>query len=120
MTLSLPGGAAIALPPPKEPVSAGRAVTLGVRPEHVRIDGQGDGRVRGVLRPAEHLGSETIFYISLAEGLEVAVKADRLARGKVTESCAASRRKPATCSKTRARRSSTPASRPDARRLLLP
>jgi ABC-type sugar transport system ATPase subunit len=83
MTLALPGGGAIALPAPQKPTAIGRAATLGVRPEHVRIDGSGDGRLTGDLRLAEHLGSETMFYLSLDDGTELAVKAEGLAKGKV-------------------------------------
>ena len=36
-------------------------------------------------RYAEHLGSETMFYLSLEGGVELAVRADGLAKGRVGE-----------------------------------
>ncbi len=38
------------------------AVTVGVRPEHVQIDG--DGPWRGKVRMIERLGNESIAYVS--------------------------------------------------------
>ena len=89
MKLTLPGGASIVLPSPAAPVAAGKKVTLGVRPEHIRVDGSGDCALKGVLRLAEYLGSETMFYLSLEDGSDLSVKADGLAKGKVgeTQSC---------------------------------
>jgi ABC-type sugar transport system ATPase subunit len=83
VSVDLPGGSTIKLPAPARPVAAGSKVTLGVRPEHLRMDGEGDGLLSGPLRLAEHLGSETMFYLSLDGGGELAVKADGLAKGKV-------------------------------------
>jgi multiple sugar transport system ATP-binding protein len=83
LRLALPGGAGIALAAPQAPMTVGQGTTLGVRPEEVRIDGAGDCRLEGVLRLVEHLGSETMFYVSLDEGSEVAVKAGGLAKGRV-------------------------------------
>jgi multiple sugar transport system ATP-binding protein len=85
VTIELPGGSTLALPSPSRPVAAGAKVTLGVRPEHVRMDGEGPGVLSGPVRLAEHLGSETMFYLSLDGGGELAVKADGLAKGRVGE-----------------------------------
>jgi multiple sugar transport system ATP-binding protein len=38
------------------------AATIGVRPEHVRVDRDGEGWP-GTVRAAEHLGSDTFFYV---------------------------------------------------------
>jgi multiple sugar transport system ATP-binding protein len=85
VSVALPGGSTIRLPAPDKPLAAGSKVTLGVRPEHLRMDGEGDGVLSGPLRLAEHLGSETMFYLSLDGGGELAVKADGLAKGRVGE-----------------------------------
>lgn len=66
-------------------VEAGQPVTLGVRPEHLNSGGEGNTIATGKIQLAEHLGSETMFYIELADGSQVAVKADGLAKGKFGE-----------------------------------
>ncbi len=38
-------------------------VTLGVRPEHLRLDGQGDGRIEAKVTALEPLGPETLVYL---------------------------------------------------------
>ena len=82
LTLNMPGGAAIILPAQGAKASVGQKVTLGVRPEHVRVDGGGEGRLTGAVRLAEYLGSESMFYLSLADGTDMSVKADGLAKAK--------------------------------------
>ena len=57
-------------------------VTLGVRPEHLVIGEPADAKVDGTLRIAEYLGSETMFYLTLADGSDLAVKADGLTTAK--------------------------------------
>ncbi|MGV8080139.1 MAG: ABC transporter ATP-binding protein [Syntrophales bacterium] len=49
----------------------GRAVTVGVRPEAVRV---GPGQIRALLEHAEHMGSETILYLRTEE-LKVVARA---------------------------------------------
>ncbi len=44
------------------------------------VGGTGDGAVKGIVRVAEFLGSETMYYVTLADGSEIAVKADGLAK----------------------------------------
>ena len=82
--LALPGGGMVTL---QGAVKAGLGdkLVLGVRPEHITIAATGKGDVKGTLRVAEYLGSETMFYTTLADGTDVAVKADGLAVAKVGE-----------------------------------
>ena len=54
-------------------------MTLGLRPEHIDATGQGDVIIEGKIRMAEYLGSETLFFVTLTDGSEIAVKADGLA-----------------------------------------
>ena len=63
----------------------GARLTLGCRPEHVTIGKEAEisGAIEGIIRVAEYLGSETMFYTSLADGTEIAVKGDGLAAQKV-------------------------------------
>jgi multiple sugar transport system ATP-binding protein len=79
INVSLPGGGKIALPAGKSTVGNNEAVTLGVRPEHVELEG-GDAKLKGTLKLAEYLGSETMFYLALEDGTDFAVKADGLAK----------------------------------------
>ncbi|WP_182084201.1 ABC transporter ATP-binding protein [Aureimonas sp. ME7] len=48
------------------------AATLGIRPEHLRVDPE--GAWAGTVRHAEHLGSDTYLYVSLEGGQEVTVR----------------------------------------------
>lgn len=57
-------------------------MTLGLRPEHINAGGQGDATIAGTVKLAEYLGSETLFFVALADGTEIAVKADGLASAK--------------------------------------
>ncbi len=41
------------------------AATIGIRPEHIRVGRDGDGW-EGTVRSAEHLGSDTFFYVDAA------------------------------------------------------
>jgi multiple sugar transport system ATP-binding protein len=55
-------------------VQNGEALTLGVRPEHLRIAGDGD--VNGEVLVAERLGGETYLYTQIADGVMLVVQAD--------------------------------------------
>jgi multiple sugar transport system ATP-binding protein len=80
--LAMPGNGKIKLAGAVK-ASAGDKLVLGVRPEHIHIASAGKGDVKGTLRVAEYLGSESMFYTSLADGTDVSVKADGLAKAKV-------------------------------------
>jgi multiple sugar transport system ATP-binding protein len=77
----LDAGSEIRLPPASRPLMD-EAVTLGIRPEHMDGTKGAGGALSGTLRLAEYLGSETMFYIELADGSEIAVKADGLSTGR--------------------------------------
>lgn len=57
-----------------------QSVTLGVRPEHIEIATKGKSDVTGVVRVAEYLGSESMFYLHMSDGSDISVKADGLAK----------------------------------------
>jgi multiple sugar transport system ATP-binding protein len=82
VTYNLPGGSKIAVAMTKDIPTIGSKLTLGVRPEHIELGGKAAGSVRGVVRAAEYLGSETMFYATLADGSDIAVKAGGLATEK--------------------------------------
>jgi multiple sugar transport system ATP-binding protein len=77
--VTLVGGVDILLPAGNARVSEGQSVTLGIRPEHIVADGKDGAILPAKLRLAEYLGSETMFYVSLGDGTDIAVKADGLA-----------------------------------------
>ena len=50
------------------------ATTLGIRPEHIDVSGEGTGTWQGTVGVAEHLGSDTFFHVhdtGLAETITV-------------------------------------------------
>jgi len=81
--VTLPGGASLLLDAHGASVTDGAAVTLGVRPEHLLIGETGDAVLATTVRLAEYLGSESMFYTTLADGSELAVKADGLAKAEI-------------------------------------
>ena len=74
--VTLPGGTVLHL---AGSLAAAGKMTLGLRPEHASATGSGDAVLPAKVHLAEHLGSETLFFVSLADGTEIAVKADGLA-----------------------------------------
>jgi len=78
--VQLPGKSTILLDGHGAKVTDGLQVTLGVRPEHLLIGGKGNAVLDSRVQLAEYLGSETMFYTTLADGNEVAVKADGLTK----------------------------------------
>jgi multiple sugar transport system ATP-binding protein len=82
--VTMPGGGAIKLQA-KISLAVGKKLVLGIRPEHISIAKSRKGNVQSTLRVAEYLGSETMFYTSLSDGSDVAVKADGLAAPKLGE-----------------------------------
>ncbi len=66
--LHLASGAVVDCPRPG--LTAGQAVTLGLRPDRVAL---GDG-VPGRVTLAEHLGDETILHLALADGTSLTAK----------------------------------------------
>ncbi len=83
VAVALPGGGVVMLDAGEARIAGDQRVTLGIRPEHLVIDEEADAVVEGELRLAEYLGSETMFYTTLADGSDAAVKADGLASAKV-------------------------------------
>ena len=82
LTLALPGGSKTTISMRRAVPADGSKLTLGVRPEHIQLGGKGAGSVKGIVRAAEYLGSETMFYATLADGSDIAVKAGGLASEK--------------------------------------
>ena len=72
-TVRLPGGDALTT---TSQANGGTGpVTIGVRPEHLRADGSGDGRVSGTVVTAEQLGAESWIYLDIGQPDLLVVKA---------------------------------------------
>ena len=80
IAVTLPGGGLLTLNGGGAKLAANPPVTLGVRPEHLLIGAKGDASLPAKVRLAEYLGSESMFYASLADGSDISVKADGLAK----------------------------------------
>jgi multiple sugar transport system ATP-binding protein len=74
-------GVDISIPTHGASVPAGE-MTFGLRPEHIDATGKGDVVIDATVKLAEYLGSETLFFVTLADGSELSVKADGLASEK--------------------------------------
>ncbi len=81
--IALPGRAALTLDGAHNAIGD---MTLGLRPEHIDASGKGDVVIEGTVLLAEYLGSETLFFVKLADESEIAVKADGLASEKPGDS----------------------------------
>lgn len=85
---SAEGAAVVRLPGPDISIPTHGAsapageMTFGLRPEHIDATGKGDVVIEATVKLAEYLGSETLFFVTLADGSELAVKADGLASEK--------------------------------------
>ncbi len=77
INVSLPDGVKLTL---DGQIASAQPVTLGVRPEHLLLE---QGGLSATVRLAEYLGSESMFYAQLADGSEIAVKADGLAKAAI-------------------------------------
>jgi multiple sugar transport system ATP-binding protein len=80
ITVTLSDGGKVMLPAGKTALAGTQDVTLGIRPEHIDIATKGKSDTRGTVRLAEYLGSESMFYLSMADGSDISVKADGLAK----------------------------------------
>jgi multiple sugar transport system ATP-binding protein len=74
-TVRVPGGGLAQVAADASQASPGAALTLGVRPEHLRLDTGGEGGIPGRLALVEYLGDVTLAYVQV-DGVDgmVAVK----------------------------------------------
>ncbi len=61
-TVALPGGDALTLPEGRFSAEANREVTLGIRPEHLELAGDGDGIAHLSVQVVEQLGADTLIH----------------------------------------------------------
>ena len=72
--VELDGGLRIKVPcRPGNDAQRGAPIQLGVRPEHLNIDGHGDLQIPGKVFAAERLGGETYVYVITRERKEITV-----------------------------------------------
>ena len=64
-TVTVPGGNQVRAAVDAGGVSPGSKVTLGIRPEHVLIGGEGEGTVKGEVLYVEKLGEASYLYLQL-------------------------------------------------------
>ena len=88
INVTLVDGSKISLPARHAKLDGTQDVTLGIRPEHIGVAAKGKGDTTGTVRLAEYLGSESMFYLSMADGGDIAVKADGLAKAETGASLA--------------------------------
>jgi multiple sugar transport system ATP-binding protein len=85
VTVALGDGTEVVAPVTANDASAGEAVTLGVRPEHLTPGGGGDAQLNGRVITVEHLGGETFIYLDTGGAEPLVVKAGGDASARVDE-----------------------------------
>jgi ABC-type sugar transport system ATPase subunit len=63
----------------------GKEVELGIRPEHLELNREGDLPVSGEVEVVEKLGDSTYLYVGLANGDRVTLRAPGHSRVKIGE-----------------------------------
>jgi multiple sugar transport system ATP-binding protein len=74
VTIALPGGSEFEAQVKANDLKADDELTLGLRPEHLRLEAE--GHLRGQIVVAEHLGSETYLYLQIEGGEMLTIAAD--------------------------------------------
>ncbi|KAF3885010.1 MULTISPECIES: ABC transporter ATP-binding protein [Nostocales] len=74
-TVRLPGDATVMIPVQPKTLSVGDRATLGIRPEHLRLD-RTNSSVNGEVLVVERLGGETYLYVKIAGGDTLVVQTD--------------------------------------------
>ena len=72
LTVALSSGQAFTIPAAADAPTAGSRMTLGIRPEHVRV--VAEGGIPGQVQIVEHLGSETYLHVTIASGETLVVR----------------------------------------------
>ncbi|MBM1173336.1 ABC transporter ATP-binding protein [Microvirga arabica] len=70
--VSLPGGGTLSVPVQPDGVEAGEPVTLGIRPDHVRISPE--GTLSGRVELVEELGENHLLYVDAGQGRRLTVR----------------------------------------------
>ena len=75
VTVRLPGDALLTVPVSPGDVRPQTELTLGVRPEHIALDGHAGVHMPAEVLVVEHLGSEILVHLKLPDGAVLGVKA---------------------------------------------
>ncbi|MCC5649857.1 sn-glycerol-3-phosphate ABC transporter ATP-binding protein UgpC [Nostoc sp. XA013] len=75
ITVKLPGDASVTIPVKPGKLSVGDQVTLGIRPEHLRLD-HSNPSVNGEVLVVERLGGLTYLYVKIEGGDTLVVQTD--------------------------------------------
>ena len=75
ITVKLPGDASVTIPVKPEKLSVGDQATLGIRPEHLRLD-RNNPSVNGEVLVVERLGGLTYLYVKIEGGDTLVVQTD--------------------------------------------
>ncbi|MDP8919073.1 MAG: sn-glycerol-3-phosphate ABC transporter ATP-binding protein UgpC [Pseudomonadota bacterium] len=70
--VGLPSGGTLAVPASPKGVQPGEAVTLGIRPDHVRVSPQGP--LTGRVELVEELGENHLLYVEVGQGRRLTVR----------------------------------------------
>jgi multiple sugar transport system ATP-binding protein len=70
--VSLPGGGSLSIPVQPDGVQAGETVTLGIRPDHVRISPE--GALTGRVELVEELGENHLLYVDDGQGRRLTIR----------------------------------------------
>ena len=73
--VTLDGGAEALVPYKQEQNLVGQSVTLGIRPEDLRLDGGGGSAISGKIYNVERLGGDTYLYVKQRSGDDLTVHA---------------------------------------------
>ncbi len=74
LTLILANGANVAVPKPLEELNAGERIKLGVRPEHLTLEQEGD--LQGEIEVLEHVGPRAYLHARLLDGTRLVAQTD--------------------------------------------
>ncbi len=74
-TVRLPGDATVMIPVKPKTLSVGDRATLGIRPEHLRLDANNPS-INGEVLVVERLGGETYLYVRITGGETIIVQTD--------------------------------------------
>jgi ABC-type sugar transport system ATPase subunit len=85
VTVEMPGGGSAILPFVVSSGQVGKEVELGIRPEHLELNREGDLPVSGEVEVVEKLGDSTYFYVGLANGDRVTLRAPGHSRVRIGE-----------------------------------
>jgi multiple sugar transport system ATP-binding protein len=75
-TVKVPGGGTLTVPARTAGMAPGAKVTLGVRPEHLAAEDQGDAVMEGRVFVVERLGGETYCHVRVEGDRSVVIRTD--------------------------------------------